>query len=89
MFETILLALSVLGIGTLLLFAAALFVLAASSTTMVGYAGGSASPGVARLWESARVACGAPEKTGLVASLLKSLLSAREAIKGSQRDATP
>lgn len=89
MIETILVALSVLGIGAILLFATALFVLAVSPRAMAGYAGGSASPASAQLWESARVACGAPEKTSLVAGLVHSLHSAREAIKGSRRDATP
>ena len=88
MIEIILVALSVLGFGAVLLFGAAFFVLAASPTAMVGHAGPSASPASAQLWESARVASGAPEKTSLVSGLVKSLRSARQAIKGSQRNAT-
>lgn len=88
MLETILVALPVLGIGAILLFAATLFVLAVSPTAVADYAGGSASPAAARLWESGRVACGASEETSLIAGLVQSLCSAREAIKGSQRDAT-
>ena len=49
MIETILVALSVLGTGAILLFAAAFFVLAASPTPMAGYGGRSASPASAQL----------------------------------------
>ncbi len=89
MIEIILVGLSVLGIGAIALFAAAYFVLAASPITIEGYAGSALSPSSAQLWESGRVASGTPEKTSRVEGLLKSLHSARAAIKGSRRNATP
>lgn len=87
MIETILLALSVLGIGAILVFAAAFVVLAATPLTAEGPPSRIVAPATAELWQSARGTLGAPEKTGLVNGLVRSLRSAREAIHGSKRDA--